>query len=76
LRSPAPGPERPRGAEVVISRVENRRDSSRGLEGLEKEVVALRRELDDLTRRADLLDVRRDVAALEARLPVQRPNDF
>jgi len=41
---------------------------SRDMEGLRSRVVDLAQELDDLCRRADLLDARKDVAAIMARL--------
>ena len=61
-----------------IATVEPSANSERSLpevEGLRGEVLALSRELDILRRRADLLDARKDVEALLARLGPQRgPN--
>jgi hypothetical protein len=45
-----------------------REGTSRDVEGLRSCVVDLAQELDDLRGRADLLDARKDVAALMARL--------
>ena len=45
-----------------------RKETLRDVEGLRGGVVALSRELDDLRRRADLLDARKEVDALMARL--------
>jgi hypothetical protein len=45
-----------------------REEALREVEGLRGGVVALAQELDDLRRRADLLDTRREVDALMARL--------
>ena len=44
------------------------RETLRDVKGLRGGVVALARELDDLRRRADLLDARKEVEALTARL--------
>jgi len=53
-------------AEVEPSAVQQ--EALQDVEGLRGEVVALAQELDDLRRRADLLDARKDVDALIARL--------
>jgi hypothetical protein len=45
-----------------------KQEMPREMEGLRGDVVALARELDDLRRRADLLDARKDVDILMARL--------
>jgi hypothetical protein len=45
-----------------------REETRRDVEGLRGGVVALAQELDDLRRRADLLDARKEVDALMARL--------
>jgi len=45
-----------------------RQETLRDVEGLRGEVVALAQELEDLRRRADLLDARKEVDALLARL--------
>jgi hypothetical protein len=47
-------------------------ETLRDVEVLRGDVVALARELDDLRRRADLLDARKEVDALMARLAAQR----
>lgn len=59
----------PTVAAVDITAV--REETHRDVEGLRGGVVALARELDDLRRRADLLDARKDVDALMARLVPQ-----
>jgi hypothetical protein len=51
--------------------------SLREVEEIRTDVVALIRELDQLQREADLLDVRRDADALELRFaPRTAVNDF
>jgi hypothetical protein len=59
-----PGP--PALADVELPAV--REQTLRDVEGLRGDVVALAHELDDLRRRAELLDARKEVDALMARL--------
>ncbi|SIN75227.1 hypothetical protein SAMN05444166_0638 [Singulisphaera sp. GP187] len=61
---PPPGPP----AVVGVAHPAVREERLRVVEGLRGRVVALTQELDDLHRRADLLDARKEVDALMARL--------
>jgi hypothetical protein len=55
---------------VPVARADDRKpETLRAVEGLRGDVVLLGRELDDLRRRADLLDARREIEALWLRLP-------
>jgi hypothetical protein len=66
--------DRPQGPPAVA--VEHapavREATSRDVAGLRARVVTLTQELDDLRRRAELLDARKDVDALMARLEPER----